>query len=259
MTSDPLPDRPAQPFLPSRVVVLGCGDAFGSGGRHATAFHVQLGATRALVDCGPGAGPTMKRLGLDPHELDVVCLTHFHGDHFGGLPFLLRETQVVRPRERPLVVAGPPGVEGRILDATEMMLPGARARGFPFLSFVEWTAGTPQRIGDLTVTTAEGIHAPGSLPHAVRLEAAGRTFAYSGDTIWVEALVEIARGADLFVCEAFLPRGPSATHMTLDVLAGERPRLDCRRLVLTHLGAELLAQRDTIPFEVAEDGLVLEL
>jgi ribonuclease BN (tRNA processing enzyme) len=83
--------------------------------------------------------------------------------------------------------------------------------------------------------------------------------AYSGDTEWTDALVEAARGADLFVCEAYTFEKEVPFHLSYRTLERERSRLDCRRLVLAHLGPEMLANLGSIPEEVAEDGAVIEL
>ena len=105
---------------------VGSGDAFGSGGRFNTCFHVATEHTRFLIDCGASSLIAMKRLGIDRAAIDLVLLTHFHADHFGGLPFFLLDAQLVAKRTRPLTIAGPPGLRAwceRIFAAT---FPGER-------------------------------------------------------------------------------------------------------------------------------------
>jgi ribonuclease BN (tRNA processing enzyme) len=82
---------------------------------------------------------------------------------------------------------------------------------------------------------------PGTNLHAVRLTIEGRTVVYSGDTAWLDSLVDFSAGADLFLCECFQlePRKPN--HMDLESLRAHMPALTCRRLVLTHMGDEILA------------------
>src|ERR687895_705555 len=103
------------------IRVLGCGDAFGSGGRMQSSFFVASSGGRFLIDCGATSLVAMNRHGLDPKTLDAVLLSHLHGDHFGGLPFLLLQAQYVGRRERPLAVAGPTGMERRVMDALEVL------------------------------------------------------------------------------------------------------------------------------------------
>jgi ribonuclease BN (tRNA processing enzyme) len=73
---------------------LGCGDAFGSGGRFHTCFHVSARVVSFLVDCGASALIAMRRFGVDPNTIRTVLISHLHGDHFGGLPFLLLDAQL---------------------------------------------------------------------------------------------------------------------------------------------------------------------
>ena len=88
---------------------------------------------------------------------------------------------------------------------------------------------------------------------------AGHLVAYSGDTEWTEALVEAAADADLFVCEAYTFETARRYHLDFRTLAAHRPRLGCRRLVLTHMGPEMLARLPDAGVECAEDGLVIAL
>jgi ribonuclease BN (tRNA processing enzyme) len=74
-----------------RLHVLGCGDAFGSGGRHQSAYLFEASDRLFLLDCGPTALLAMKRAGFAPRDLDAIILSHLHGDHFGGLPFFMIE------------------------------------------------------------------------------------------------------------------------------------------------------------------------
>jgi len=99
---------------------VGCGDAFGSGGRYNTCFHVTGESVNFLIDCGASSLPALKRLDIVRDAIDLVLITHFHGDHFAGLPFLLLDAQFSR-RTRPLVIAGPEGIETRLAQVMEAL------------------------------------------------------------------------------------------------------------------------------------------
>ena len=96
-----------------QVQFVGCGDAFGSGGRQNTCFHVTGHSINFLVDCGASSVPALKQLGIVRNDIDLILITHFHGDHFAGLPFFLLDAQFPR-RIRPLIIAGPEGIETRL-------------------------------------------------------------------------------------------------------------------------------------------------
>src|SRR5262245_11922190 len=97
-----------------RLTFLGSGDAFVSGGRFNTWMLVEPTVTRFLIACGASSLIAMKRLGVAPNDIDTILVSHLHGDHFGGLPFLILDAQFFSKRSTPLTVAGPPGLRERL-------------------------------------------------------------------------------------------------------------------------------------------------
>jgi ribonuclease BN (tRNA processing enzyme) len=165
-----------------------------------------------------------------------------------------------RRRLGPLRIAGPPGVAERVRVAMEVLFPGSSAasRRFP-VEFVELAARTPTPLGPALVTAVEVVHPSGAPAYALRLQYGGKIVAYSGDTEWTDALVEVATGADLFVCEAYFFDKVVKYHLDFATLAAHRRRLGCRRLVVTHMSEDMLARRPTLDVEVAEDLTVIDL
>src|SRR4026209_227759 len=104
-----------------KLHILGCGDAFGSGGRNQSAYLIDAPDRFFLLDCGATSLLAMKKLGFDSGRLDVVLLSHLHGDHFGGLPFFFIEYLYEKSREKPLHVAGPVGTEEKVLNLFGLM------------------------------------------------------------------------------------------------------------------------------------------
>jgi len=96
-----------------RLQFVGCGDAFGFGGRVNTCFHATGDDVDFPIDRGASSLPALKRLGIISDDIDLIPITHFPADHFTGLPFLLLDAQFSR-RSRPLAVAGPQGIETRL-------------------------------------------------------------------------------------------------------------------------------------------------
>jgi ribonuclease BN (tRNA processing enzyme) len=244
---------------PVELTFLGSGDAFGSGGRFQACVHVRTGPTRFLIDCGASSLVAMKRLGVDPAVVEVVLLSHLHGDHFGGLPFLVLDGQFSR-RARTLHVAGPPGVETRIGEAMEVLFPGSSrvTRAFA-LEFLELPERRETRVQDLAVTAYPVVHASGAPAFALRVTAGGKVIGYSGDTEWTESLVEAARGADVFICEAYFFEKRVKYHLDWRTVMEHRHRLDCRRLILTHMSEDMLRRLPLDGVECAEDGLTVTL
>ncbi len=242
-----------------RLQFLGSGDAFGSGGRFQTCLHLSGPNAGVLIDCGASSLIAMKQAGVEPSEIGWVLLSHLHGDHFGGIPFLILDGQF-RRRTRPLVIAGPPGVRARVEAAMEVLFPGSSGvmRRFP-TEFIELAALAASPVGPVMVTPFPVAHVSGAPSYALRVEYAGKVITYSGDTEWTDTLIEAARGADLFICEATSFDKKIKYHLDYRTLRAQRERLECRRLVLTHMSEHTLAHLDQVDVECAEDGQVIAL
>ncbi|HEY8548975.1 MAG TPA: MBL fold metallo-hydrolase [Vicinamibacterales bacterium] len=243
------------------VLFLGTGDAFCSGGRLHTAFHLTAGGMQALVDCGATTIAVMRHLKMDLAALDAILVSHLHGDHFGGIPFLLLDACHNVTRSKPLTIAGPAGLKLRVMDTLGCLYPGAPSVVEERLSlkFVEYKEREPARIGVLQVLPVPVVHPSGSTAYGLRIEAGGRVLAFSGDTAWTPALAEIARDADLFICECTFYDTPHPSHLHYTQLRGALDELGARRTVLTHLGPEMLQRLQDVDIHVPEDGDVIEL
>ncbi|MFG1358796.1 MBL fold metallo-hydrolase [Xanthobacter pseudotagetidis] len=243
--------------------VVGCGDAFGSGGRSNSCYLVEAAGLTVTLDFGASAPVAFNRLGLDPAAIDIVFLSHLHGDHFGGLPFLLLDGQFVHRRTKPLAIVGPPGTRARLETTMEALFPRMGANAWRFAwEVAEVEPGSTTTHGPFTLTTTEVIHPSGAPSTALRLTDGTRTLAFSGDTEWTEALLPIARDADLFICESYMFEGSPVGHLAYRTIAGRRADLGARRILLTHMGDAMWARRaevDGAHFSVAEDGLELDL
>ena len=241
-----------------KISFVGSGDAFGSGGRFQTCIRIQSEDCVALVDCGATSLAAMKAQRLDPADVDAVLLSHLHGDHFGGLPFLVLDAQFSH-RTRPLTVLGPTGTAKRLHAAMETLYPGSTAIQRRYgMRVVELDGvGSRVEIGPLTVCSWEVNHASGAPALALRTHLSGATFGYSGDTAWTDALLEAAQGTDVFACEAYTYEKPVRYHLDLADLRAHSDRLATRRLILTHLGPTVLERLDDIEYETATDGLTI--
>ena len=117
---------------------VGSGDAFGSGGRFQTCLHLAPSAGdeesndgAVLIDCGATSLVALKKWGIDPQTIGWIALSHLHGDHFAGVPWLILDGRF-GGRQRPLVVAGPRGAEQRVRETFQALYPAAPAAELPF-------------------------------------------------------------------------------------------------------------------------------
>lgn len=156
-----------------------------------------------LLDCGATSLVALKRLRLDPNEIETVFVSHLHGDHFGGVPFLILDSQFSR-RMTPLKIVGPRGLTQRLRQAMEVMFPGSTTVDRRFrVETVELDPGVSTRVGVIDVHAWEVSHPSGAPPLALRLSVNGKRIAYTGDTAWNDAIVEAAAHADLFIAECY--------------------------------------------------------
>jgi ribonuclease BN (tRNA processing enzyme) len=243
-----------------KVRFIGCGDAFGSGGRFNTCFLVEAAQARFLVDCGASSLVAMRQFGVDPNGVETIFISHLHGDHFGGLPFFILDAQFYSRRTAPLRLVGPPGFALRLRQAMEAFFPGSAdaARRFE-TEIVEIAPGETAAFGAVTLTAFQVQHECAAPPLALRFACEGKVLAYSGDTVWTDALIEAGRGADLFIVEALSYTRPIPQHMDYPAYRANAARIGAKRTVLTHMGPDMLAHQSEADEEKAEDGLIVDV
>lgn len=235
---------------------LGSGDAFGSGGRMQPCIHLDSGTDCFLLDCGATAMNSINRWQVDPNSIDFILVSHLHVDHFGGIPFFIIHAQLHAKRTRPLTIAGPPGLKDRLREAMEVMFPGSSTIERKFSTdLLELNQGVSARIGSLSVTPYPVVHASGAVPYAYRMEFGEKIIAYSGDTEWTDGLLSAAKGADLFICEAYYFERQIRFHMSYKTLKAHEADLACKRTIITHMSNDVLSRLDSVELEYAEDGM----
>lgn len=241
-----------------RATFLGTADAFSAGGNHQAGYLVEGAGTTSLLDCGATTLKAMKHQGLDADVIDRVFLSHLHGDHFAGLPFLLLEFLYEKHRRRPLEIIGPPGTESRVWDLFRAMYKDTASQPLAFpVHFIEVRPNSPIELGPLRVEPFQVPHQETEISLALRLGIEGRSVLYSGDTGWTEDLIRLAEGTDLFICECCYFETRYAFHLDYPRLEHEHQRFATKRLVLTHLGREVLTRRADVAIETASDGMVV--
>ena len=228
---------------PTRVTFLGTGDAFSAGGRHMAAYLIESPEGSLLLDCGPTILASLNRHALSAGQIDTVLLTHLHGDHFGGLPFLFLHYIYIEPRVRPLKIAGPPEVEDRVRMLFRAMYADTAAEPLPFaLEFVEIRPRETLRLGGMQINAFGAVHQKQPPSLGFEIKGGGWKIVYTGDSGWMEELVEHTQNADLFLCECSFFDTRFETHLDYPRIAENAGRFGAKRLVLTHLGREVLAR-----------------
>ena len=240
-----------------RLNVIGSSPAWPNpGGAHSG--YLLEGPGRLLLDCGPGVLARLREESAWP-QVDAIAITHFHLDHCGDLvPWVWGS------------LAGP----GAGLERPELWVPPGGKRtlgqlascigGFPDMfertfRIAEYAEGEPARIAGFELLALRMQHYRAS-SYGFRVSDGGTVLAYSGDSGPSDALVELARGSDLFLCEATLAddrtdEGEPRGHLSLAEAEEAFAAAGARRLIVTHRPDEYPLGSDV---ELAHDGLVLD-
>jgi len=242
--------------VPLRVTFIGSGSAFADGGRSHACIHVTAPGVSLLLDCGGSSLPAIRRE-VDAEAIDAIGISHLHGDHFGGIPYLLIE-QHFAGRTAPLLIGGPRALGDRLRALESSLYPDFFRKtklGFQVSEIV--LGANETEFGGALVSALPVKHVAESDPHGLRVRVGDKLIAYSGDATWSDDLARVAKGADLFICDATFFDRDDPSHISYRTLMAHRDVLDCKRIVLTHLGAETLARIGELEVDHAVDGASL--
>ncbi len=215
-----------------RLTVVGCAGSFPGPDSAASCYLLEADGFRLVVDLGNGAlGALQRHIGL--FDVDAICLSHLHADHCVDLySYSIARAYSPTGPQPPIPVYGPAGTSERIGLIHGPGADGGLMKRFTFESLAPGTF----EIGPFRVTTAHMNHPVEAF--GFRFTHDGRTLAYSGDSGETEELVPLARGSDVFLCEAAFLDGPDLPpdlHLTPGQAAGYATRAGAGQLVLTHL------------------------
>ncbi len=244
----------------NEVVFIGTSDAFGAGGRRQSAVFARGERGGMLFDCGATTNTGLTQLGISRDEIDVILVSHFHGDHFGGIPAFLYAALYTDARRHPIEVVGPPEIEARVHALARAMGHHLDGREWTFpIHYREVANGESLDAGPARVEAFATRHQLESHPQGYRVRLGREQIAYSGDTGWFDGLPREVAASDLFICECTLHGAELDFHLSLEELRAHRGAFDCGRLILTHLGEEMSRERGQIEIETADDGMAVKL
>jgi ribonuclease BN (tRNA processing enzyme) len=244
-----------------RLQVVGCSPAWPNPGGAHSGYVVASGAGRLLLDCGPGVLTRLREAEGWP-TVDAILISHFHLDHWGDLvPWvwgsMFRSGQNGGASSPPIELWVPPGGLSTLRAAG--LLLGFEDMFERVFDVRQYTEGAPFRAGGLEVTATRLPHYQ-LLTFGFRLTDGTHVLAYSGDCAPAPELTELARDADVFLCEATLERGEldgaPRGHLDADEAIAAFRASGAKRLLFTHRPHELPLPEG---YEQVRDGFELEL
>lgn len=233
---------------------IGSGDAFGSGGRLQTCILVDSPGLRFAIDFGTTSLIGLKQQGIDHNTIDVIFLTHLHGDHCGGIPFLILDAMLDAKRDRPLTIAGPSNTQSHLAKLQEALFPGSDVMvpKFP-MHYEEISPNDTTTLQGLTITAVEARHTRQTNPLSLKIETKEKSVAYTGDGEYTDALANLVSGVDLLVAESYFYTKSVRWHLNYPDIA----KLSAKQKILTHMHSDMLERVDDVPETCAYDGLVM--
>jgi len=240
------------------MTIIGSGDAFNSGGRNHTCFFIKSQLGCMLIDCGASACAGLKQAGINNEEIDCIVISHFHGDHYGGLPFFLLEAAVLK-RKKPLTIISPPACKERLEQLLTLLYPGSSVLEKLTIHFKSFHPNGVRTAEHINILALPVIHKKATMPHGIRIHIGTKIISYSGDTEWTPNLEILAKDADLFICECNFYALTIKGHMNYKTLSGNLSALGYKRIMLTHFDNEMLQNLEKVELECAFDGLKILL
>lgn len=244
-----------------KVKIVGCGDAFGTGGLHSTCFYLESNNSKYLIDIGAGSVPNLKALDVDLKGIDTIIISHFHGDHFGGLPNFLLDAIYVQGRTKKLTIIGPKDLEKKVWNLQEAMYEGTSSMDFGFpIDFIEY--GNSEAINlnhNWIIEAIPVIHSEPSNPYAIRLTNDDKSIVYTGDTEWTDNLLPLTQNCDLLISECFGWEAPTKYHLNYQEIITNIDRIGAKRIFLTHLGPIAFARQAEMQLSVLKPGMEIEI
>ncbi len=235
-----------------RLLFLGTGDYANTGARANQAIWIQSNNTNVLLECGPTTLYRMQQERLNPDDLQAVLVTHFHADHFIGLVFLDLALTLDWNRHRTITYAGPKGLTDHFIEAYKICY-GDFYPNYQFpRNFEEYFPKQTYNLEGIKIFPIPMKHRKESLGYRIIIE--DKIIAFTGDTAWHEDISSLSKDADILITECVEYQKNAKNHLSYQELIENSSSLKAKKIVLTHVGKEILENKNRIQWEVVEDG-----
>lgn len=227
----------------ANIVFLGTGDAFAANGNKSAGVFIEINNSGILLDCGPHTIQALKKSGRTSNDVDIILITHYHGDHIGGLPFLLLDATLQQYRIKPLKIIGPSGIKEKVYDLFKALYGSLANEKLPFAcEFTVITPGIPIYINGASIKAFNMFHVPES--QGYRLEFKNIIISYTGDTGWTENLIPLMKNSDLTITECSFYEEEFDAHLNYHQI--KKLISHTKKIALIHMGIETIKNRNVI-------------
>ena len=247
----------------AKIHFLGTGDAWHSEGRLHQAILLQFDDESLLVDAGSTVCLSLDRGGIATAEIDRLFITHLHGDHIAGWPFLLLRMVFQDERTRPLLITGPPGTRETFESLARLCYSDSSLYEKIAFEILYEELPIEERRGvdcsGIQVDTFPMVHHATSLGYV--FFCGDSRIGISGDTGWCAGFERLVEASDSLVIECTTLERAGAKHLSLEEVRAHPCLFSGKRTFLVHLGggvAEALAGDPVEGIEAAADGMVIE-
>ncbi len=242
-----------------KITFIGSGDACATGGKNQTCFLIEDTSKTFLVDCGPASLAALRKNGFNTEKIDFVINTHMHGDHFGGIPYLLMDMDINCQRKRAFKIFGPENIGIRVPELMNVLYPGYLIKNYQ-VSFHNLKADSLEQVEGYNVQTFLMEHKAYSDCLGYRISNNNFSFAYTGDTAWTEKIFDLAKDTDVFICECSLyEKNLNLKHIAYKELIANIDKIKTQRLILTHLSQDMFDNLSEVNLEIAYDNLEVNI
>ena len=239
------------------IKVLGTGNAFNQQSRMNSSFFIHSGDQNILIDCGFTVPLALHNENIDPSSIDMIFITHYHGDHYAGLSSLLLSLKYIYKQQKPLKICGPGDVKSKIKELLSVLYNGNESLldelAIDFFSVP--SEGGLLTIGELEVEVYKMIHSLKALPVGYVLNLNEFKIGFSGDTCWHSGVEQFLSDCDKAIIECSFSEKIGEGHISVDELeASAKIQQKKKDIYLTHLYSESSKKAKDFGYNVLEDG-----